>query len=113
MQVGLNGIYPSPQTHRGMLTHTFRKRQFCALTLAFINTLISNAESPGERNLMCRGEERDGKQQREKNRGGRQTDGQRDRGQRTEVQSAQVGVKTGFRRGGGARRCVLSTRGKK
>lgn len=44
---------------------------------------------------MCRRGEGE-KQQ--KNRGERQTDGQRDRGQRTEVQSAQVGMKNGFRR---------------
>lgn len=31
----------------------------------------------------------------------RQTDGKRDRGQRTEGQSSQVGMKNGFRRGGG------------
>lgn len=46
-----------------------------------------------------------------KHRGERQTDGQRDRGQRTEVQSAQVGMKNGFRGGGGGGggRCGLST----
>lgn len=111
MQVRLKDIYPSPHTHTEERSHTFRKRPFCTLT--FIKTLISNAESLGERNLTCRGEERDDKQQREKNRGEKQTDGQRDRGQRTEVQSAQVGMKNGFRRGGGAWRCVLSKHWKK
>lgn len=98
----------STHIHRGMLTHTLRKGQSRALTPAFIKTLISGTESLGERNLMCMGEKREDKQQTERE---RETDGQRDGGQRTEVQWAQVGMKNGFRRGGGWRvqRCVLST----
>lgn len=91
MQVWLTDIHPSPQTHKEMPTCAHIRKEEPVQHTDTSYTLISNTESLEERKraAVCKWEKQ------------RQTGGQRDRGQRTEVQWAPLGMKNNFRSGGG------------